>query len=183
MPENKNFEKKVKNTTRLCTLIALIPSLILIASIWYQNKPVERTDHEPFEFTIGQADSLPRCALIKGPENTFLTVQADNQIKISDDGKTCTITDSTREYDYYSYTTSLSNVLIFQTTSSTTIHSMRNQLGPAQVTCNSPDGKVVTGRAEKIYIHSNGACEVIIGNTWYCTDISNINIQKNSDES
>lgn len=175
-------ETKKPGWTAWKTLMLIAAIVIAAALIWNSEKPERDTADDRFEFTIGPVGGIPRCALIKGPDDTFVTVQADDKIEISMDGSLCTVTDATRDYDYYSYTTGLDKVLIFQTASGSVLESMKNQYGPAQLTCNSPDGKTISGRADKVYIHANGACEFIIGNAWYCTDITNVNIMRNSHE-
>lgn len=184
MKENKNLVSRKTVAIFVAIMVfVVLPATLVLAGNWLAEKTAEMEANGPnetFEFTIGPVDGLPRCALVKTPDDTFITVQADDKINIDPRGNVCTVTDVTRNYDYMSYTTGLDKVLIFQVVSGTVLETMENRYGPAQVTCDSPDGKTISGRAEKIYVHKNGACEFIIGNTWYCTDVSNLCIMSSS---
>lgn len=176
MPENNTNTRK-----QWVPIIAIILSLCAIIAVMFiyvgmSDSRAPAANAEQFRFTIGDTDSIPRCVTIKGPDNTFITVQADNEIEIKPNGM-CTITETIKDPGYFSYVVKSDKILVFQTVSGETLNKMQNQYGPANVTCTSPDGKIIEGRADKIYIHDNGMCEFVLSNTWYCTDLTNMSIE------
>ena len=164
-------------------LLIVVAMLVTYLVVTTNNNVIPQPDNDPsaeLAMPKGPTDT-PRFAIFSESDGEFRTLQ----ISVSDStfdavSHVAELVDSTNYSNQY--VVDIDNLVVYQAIDHSSKSNMRNTYGPASIYCELPDGKFISGYAEKIYAHEqNGAMEFILDNTWYYTSAKRVTVTIDKD--
>ena len=156
----------------LIAVAVLVTYLVITAG----NNAIQQTDNDqPAELALSKTPSeAPRFAIFSSPGGEFQTLQISiGSATFDTESHIAELVDSSNYNNQY--VVHVDNLTVYQAIDSGSKSSMKNAYGPASIYCELPDGKSVSGYADKIYAHpQNGTVEFILDDTWYYTSLKRV---------